>query len=164
MTGKQNMRPSMSLGTLLLRAALVLVCLVMLSFHMMSGLFAKYTATGQSSDSARVAKFDVAVTGPESDNVNISYTETGEGSGTYAITIVNNSEVAVEYTLQLDMVPVDGISAQFQQETGTIAPNATLTTNLQFTVNVEQLTEDATGTLIAVSQPFKVLAHVEQVD
>ena len=42
-------------------AALVLLLLTMLSIHMTSGLYARYTTTAEASDSARVAKFDVSV-------------------------------------------------------------------------------------------------------
>ena len=43
-------------------AAVVLLYLTLLSIHLTSGLFARYTTTVTASDSARVAKFDVDVT------------------------------------------------------------------------------------------------------
>lgn len=57
---KKNRRRSsyrIGLGGIILRAALVLFVLILLSVHLMGGLFAKYTTAGQGSDSARVIKF-----------------------------------------------------------------------------------------------------------
>lgn len=50
-----------------LRLAGILFCLTLVSFYMVSGLFAKYMTRGQGSDSARVIKFG-----------NITLTETGD--------------------------------------------------------------------------------------
>lgn len=47
--------------------ACVLLCLTLFSFHFCGGLYAKYTASGEGSDSARVIKFN-----------NITLTETGD--------------------------------------------------------------------------------------
>ena len=47
--------------------ASILFCLTLISVHFMGGLYAKYTATGSGSDSARVIKFG-----------NITLTETGD--------------------------------------------------------------------------------------
>ena len=57
---KKNRRRSsyrIGLGGIILRAALVLFVLILLSVHLMGGLFAKYRTAGQGSDSARVIKF-----------------------------------------------------------------------------------------------------------
>ena len=46
-----------------LRLAGILFCLTLVSFYMVSGLFAKYMTRGQGSDSARVIKFgDITLT------------------------------------------------------------------------------------------------------
>lgn len=46
-----------------LRLAGILFCLTLVSFYMVSGLFAKYTTSGKGSDSARVIKFgDITLT------------------------------------------------------------------------------------------------------
>lgn len=55
---QRNRRPSgIGLGGILIRVALVLAVLALLCVHLMGGLFAKYTTSGQGSDSARVIKF-----------------------------------------------------------------------------------------------------------
>ncbi len=50
-------------GTVMLAVALSLLCFVLISTHMTSGLYAKYMSTGSGSDSARVIKFgELAIT------------------------------------------------------------------------------------------------------
>ena len=68
-------------------AALVLLLLTMVSIHLTSGLYARYTTNSYDTDSARVAKFDVtAAVDPVQDQ-----------EGVFTLTVTNNSEVAVEY-------------------------------------------------------------------
>ena len=79
--------------------ACVLLLLTMVSVHLTSGLYARYTTTAAASDSARVAKFDVrgsAVAGLELD---CQTTTTGE----YIVTVENHSEVSVNYILYVTM-------------------------------------------------------------
>ena len=52
-----NRRSPMTPGERLMFLAGILFCLVLITTSMMGGLFARYTTTGTSSDSARVAKF-----------------------------------------------------------------------------------------------------------
>lgn len=84
-------------------AALVLLFLTMLSIHLTSGLYARYTATSTASDSARVAKFDVR-TGLQNDAVTVNCTA-ADASGEYLITVDNQSEVAVKYTIFVSLTP-----------------------------------------------------------
>ncbi len=76
-------------------AALVLLFLTMVSIHMTSGLYARYTATSTASDSARVAKFSIE--GTKDGTVTIS-TDT-DSQGNYQLTVFNHSEVSVTYSL-----------------------------------------------------------------
>ena len=76
-------------------AALILLLLTMVTTHMTSGLYARYTASATGSDSARVAKFDVAVSDIAFNN----------GDGTYTFTVTNNSEVTVGYSIVVQMHP-----------------------------------------------------------
>lgn len=94
---KPSGRPPMRLGSLMIRIAAVLLCLVMISFHLMGSMFARYTTSGNGSDDARVAKFDVEITGTATENVKITYAVT-EG-GVYTIEVENQSEVAVKYDI-----------------------------------------------------------------
>ena len=85
-------------------AALVLLLLTMISIHITSGLYARYTTTASGSASARVAKFDVNASLSEDVIVDCSANET---SGEYQITIENNSEVAIKYILYVTLKSKD---------------------------------------------------------
>jgi hypothetical protein len=69
-------------------AALVLRLLTMISVHITSGLYARYTSTASATDSARVAKFDVSC--------DVQPVKNSEG--VYTLTVTNHSEVAVKYS------------------------------------------------------------------
>lgn len=112
-----NGRPSgkLSLGGILLRAALLLLCLVLLTVHLMGSLFAKYSTTASGSDSARVARFDV--------QANCFYDNENDK---YTLTITNDSEVtvayAVSYSCNGEDLPV-GVTITFgDNNSGTLAP------------------------------------------
>lgn len=69
---KQNKeKPSVNLGSILIRVAAGLFILTMISIYLLSGLFARYVSSGQGSDSARVAAFG-----------DLTLTETGDFDGT----------------------------------------------------------------------------------
>lgn len=76
-------------------AALILLLLTMVTTHFTSGLYARYSSYATGSDSARVAKF--AVTGSVEP-------VTGQ-NGKYEITVDNDSEVAVEYCIDVKIDP-----------------------------------------------------------
>ena len=80
-------------------AACILFCLTLISIHLTSGLFARYTASDRENDSARVAKFDISENGAYfSESLLI---ETTPGSVEREIVVTNNSEVAVAYTVTI---------------------------------------------------------------
>ncbi len=81
-------------------AVAVLLCLALASTYFVSGLFARYTTSDQSSESARVAKFSIEGDGILSESIEVSLApgDTQEKS----FTIENNSEVAVEYTVTIN--------------------------------------------------------------
>ncbi len=100
-----------------MRAALILLCLTLISIRLTGGLYARYTAMAGGDDSARVAKFDVQVS--LSDGIQLS---NAQKSGEYTITVTNNSEVAIEYTLVLsftEAVP-SGLSAELDGNIGLV--------------------------------------------
>ena len=159
MANKQKYRPSIGLGGIALRVSLVLACLMMLSVHMMGGLFAKYSSSATGSDSARVAKFDIQLIGPEASAIAIS--DTGTENGVYQFTLKNDSEVAVSYELSVAAAEKPSeVTATFSHQTGELAPGAQQQITLTFTVDWSQIT----GTAYAQSFDFTVTAHVEQLD
>lgn len=142
-------------------AAAVLLFLTLLSIHLTSGLFARYTTTVTASDSARVAKFDVDVT---ADIEDITVDCAQSDSGTFILTVTNNSEVTVRYTLILTLLENKQIKATdlyMYKDTddtpyfpknnvytftnlGTLTPGANQTHNITFGVySWHTVTEDA---------------------
>jgi len=113
-------------------AAAVLLCLTLVSIHLTSGLYARYTASATGSDSARVAKFDVAVSiAPADGGVTLS---NENKSGSYTIIIENKSEVAIEYSLALSFADrPDGLGAKLGEANG-VADNKTISFSDKFTL------------------------------
>lgn len=83
-----------------IRVAAVLFCLTLLSVYLVTGLFARYSTTAQSSDQARVAAFSIQGGGALSKTIKAEVAP--NGSGTVTLAIHNKSEVAVEYTIVVD--------------------------------------------------------------
>ncbi len=79
--------------------ASVIFCLTLFSTYFVSGLYARYTSTGQAGSSARVAVFSVkggdALTKPI-----VAELVPGE-TVTKTLIIANNSEVAVDYKIEV---------------------------------------------------------------
>ncbi len=157
-------KPSDSFGYGVIRTLFILVCLLVLSFHMMSGLLAKYNAIGSGSDDARVAAFHVVVSGTPQES-DIVCTSVDNGNGTYTITIQNNSEVAVHYDLSLTITGnATGVRYDFSPESGDLAVGDTGTSALTFTVNWNDFTADKTGAKAEVTLAFTVTVNVTQID
>lgn len=88
------------------RIACVLLCLVLFSAHLCSGMFARYSIIGEGKGSGRVARANIAVerltsdtSGADSDSV--SFNE--EGNGTYSFKVTNHSEVALRVDMLIEL-------------------------------------------------------------
>lgn len=166
-------------------AALVLLLLTMISIHMTSGLYARYTANSTATDSARVAKFDV--------DAKVEQVKDGEGKpieGRFALTVTNESEVAVKYkvivtfdealpednTLSVGLTGAAGTALEgkktytFTNETDwKLAPNATpvehtLTIGINGVGGWQDYTKPAAGEKVDVTLKFSVDIVAEQID
>lgn len=154
-------------------AAFILFVLTLISMHMTSGLFARYTATATGTDSARVAKFDV-----RGEVAAVVDTE-----GKLILSVTNHSEVAVKYSIEVELpeslsIAVDGGDAKsvaegedsvaFTNESWILGPNAENAKEhtLQFAVvNWVDFTDPTTPAEIEqVKLDFKVRVHAEQID
>lgn len=79
--------------------AMVLLCLTMITTHLTSGLYARYIVRGSGEDDARVAKFYVTQDATKfSENLTISIEP---GTLEKQIQVINDSEVAINYTLTI---------------------------------------------------------------
>ena len=157
-------------------AALVLLFLTMISVHLTSGLYARYTVTATGSDSARVAKFDV--TGNGSGAVTVDCKDS-DNTGEYSITVTSNSEVAVRYTITVtfeESLSATDLTATLDETTlidnklvlsDTLAPNAGAkvhTLKLDMT-NWSSVSKRVDGAATAAwTLNFNVNIDVQQVD
>lgn len=160
-------RPSraVGVGSILMRIALVSFCLVLLSVHLMSGLFAKYTSNGEGGDEARVAAFKVNVVGGPASAIEVTCTDYNYNTGTYTITVTNRSEVAVKYTMRVEMANTAGVTPTFSNNgTGTLAVGGTNWETLTFTVDWAQFTASETGAEASANIAFTVYIDVVQID
>lgn len=71
MSKQNNGKSPVNLGGIMIRAAAVLFILTVITVYLLGGVLARYVATGQGSDSARVAKFG-----------ELTISETGDFDGT----------------------------------------------------------------------------------
>lgn len=78
-----------------LRLAAVMLCLVLFSAHLASGMFARYTTGASGGSSARVAKVGVEIIEQE------ALTLDSVGNGTYKFLVKNTSETAFRYDVKL---------------------------------------------------------------
>lgn len=93
-------------------AAIVLLSLVLVSFWLLSNMYARYTTQTEGSDSARVAKFNVTETGTATQRVKIDDAYPGFEK-TYDVSVTNNSEVALDYVMEIKN-KYENLPLQFQ--------------------------------------------------
>lgn len=96
--------------------ALVLLLLTLVTSHMTSGLYARYTTVNSISASARVAKFQVDTT-PGLTDVTVDVAQ--DSTGAYTFTVTNNSEVVVRYSVIVKMKqPISATMLQIALDSG----------------------------------------------
>lgn len=90
------------LSGIVTRLAAILLCLVLFSAHLASGMFAKYTSGASVNDSARVAKVQrIEVIEQE------ALTLDSVGNGTYKFLVKNHSETAFQYDIKLKITSTE---------------------------------------------------------
>ena len=147
-------------------AALVVLCLVLFSLNMTSGLLARYTTRGTVDGQARAAGFNTLAVGGES-NEPITFaqaeSEFESENNSYTVKLTNKSETAVRYTIKmvfpegaLDYLSVYHGTDELTPEAGTdtvsytgpeIAANAEedVTEEFKFAVDVAKFYEKYSG-------------------
>lgn len=191
---KPSNRPALRTGSIMMRIAAVLVCMVMASFYLMGGMFARYTASGGSKDDARVAKFQVDVTFQNVAQGTVDATlQYNAVDSTYAIAVNNASEVAIRYDIQIKDIEVQikvedrevenavlqGVSLTLEGATHEVDGTAVLFENvgvmpanaenpnthvLQFMVDWDAFLKDISGENVTATITFNVQVDVVQVD
>ncbi len=178
------------MGDIMIYAAGVLLLLVVLSTHMMAGLFARYTTHSTSQDQARVAGFSVNIGGVNDDIAVTCLRKTDDtvaNGGTYTITVKSESEVAVRYDIVMTLTSPLPAGVAVSLDDGTIAPVMALDADdtgivsfaevgeiapgrfeakheLHFNVDWAEFTKNASGRKAEASLDFDVTVTVTQID
>ena len=168
--------------------AVLLICLLMFSLYLTSGMLARYTTTATAGDKARAAKFDVGATG-STGTMAFVYTDgkfapNPADSNVYTLTVTNKSEVAVRYNVVIENVPAYitatvGETVYSSDENGKItiaalgelAANTTANGVMTITFNVtdgclDTLEQTDSDTLVAKDQTieFDAIIKIVQID
>lgn len=91
-----------NLSGIVMRIAAVLICLVLFSAHLASGMFARYTVSGGGDGSANVASYHVEIVPADNNQSDALGTTSNSGDVSYRF-MVDNSEtdVPVKYSLSV---------------------------------------------------------------
>ena len=146
---------------LVFRLGVALLCVMLVTFSMVSGLYARYSSTATGEAGASVAKFDVQVTGDDGVFVDVSQAT----DNVYTIKITNLSDVTVRYTLSVS--DISGVSATFDGPNGgeMLSGAGPISRELTFTVTDWGLvTKEMTGNEGRVELGFIITVNIEQVD
>lgn len=154
-------------------AAAVMLCLTLLSSHVVSGVYASYATGSQLIEGARVAKFSITGDGILSEPI-AAELKPG-GFETASLNIHNNSEVAVEYTINVanetDNLPLQlslektgsSLSAQGADVTFTDQQLAGDHVD-QYTLRIDWKAEDNASTLMGKVDYITVTVTAAQID
>lgn len=156
--GKKSTRPNW-----ILRVAGVLFCLTLLSTHLTSGLYARYSTTWSGSASARVAKFEVTDTGTFTQDLYLEYNPGANNN--YTIVVENRSEVTVKCSVEVkrlsNNIPVD-MTVTGSITDVTFAPNDTTGKSMDLTLNWPSSKNDAAYSYEV--DAFRVTVTAEQIN
>ena len=142
------------------RVAIGLLCVLFIMTYALSAIYARYTARSSDSSNANVVKFDVQVTGDADVSADVTQT-VGEA---YTVTIDNNSDLSVRYTLSVTDIP--GVNITFDRSSGVLQPGAdNFLCNLTFEVtDWDLITADMEGSADSKTFNFTITVNVEQLD
>lgn len=158
------MKPARRKRNIPMYAAGVLLCLTLLTTHIVSWLYARYITVGSAVDAARTAAFYL-----EAEGTLMQYVQSDIIPGTpqqKTLKIVNHSEVAMEYCLtvrrETSNLPLDVTltgSEMIQELNGTFSVTATLNPGEQTDVYTLTLQWEASET-----EPDPNLAYMGMLD
>lgn len=164
-----------------IRIASVMLCLVLFSLYMTSGMFAKYTTGGNGKGNGRVAKFSVTATDAGENVYVFDQAAEQQPDGSYTVTIKNDSEVAVRYTiiLKFDRAIPDyltitpaGFNVEYEDgrkvarlEGGDLIPNNdTVTKKITFGVDYDKFVDGVTLGQQTETLSFDTIVRLTQID
>ena len=167
-----------------IRIASVMLCLVLFSLYMTSGMLAKYTTGGKGKIDSRVAKFNVtAADRGESEYVFDQATVTPDGYGNYSVTVKNDSEVAVRYTIilrfnkdkpdYLTITPIENVTVSYDENDkkvvmltgGDLIPKSSaVTKTIKFGVDYDEFVDGVTLGQQTETISFDTIVRLTQID
>lgn len=139
-----------------------LLCALLVTSHMMGGLYARYTSGAEGASSARVAKFAFTESwGMQTQSIPLSGAELIPGGKiTVPVTVENNGEVTIRYT-----VKVENLTGNLPITVGDLA-NETIgigeTKN--FNIEIEWPSDQSKTDYMGKMDILRVSVTVEQVD
>ena len=175
MTMKKNRKMNIPMSI-----ASILLCLVLFSLYMTSGMLAKYTTGGGAKGNGRVAKFSVTLE-PDGDTEFEFIQKAEQPAGKYKLKVSNPSEVAVRYTLVLEFpdslppyVKVMRGETEIPPETadrkivrlngGDLAPKGTGEETISFAVDYNVFVREVGAGVNTVTLDFSAIANFVQID
>lgn len=149
---------------LVFKIGVLLLCAMLVTSYMMSGLYARYTVTAFASDSARVAKFTFTdgqmQMQAQSFVIYSSSVYPGQIVGSYQVAIENKSEVAISYVIKFenltDNLPVKDVT----RPPDVLVPNQTTSIIFQ----IPWLSTDNSPDYAGKTDIVRITVSVEQVD
>lgn len=137
-----------------LSVAAVLLCLVLVTAHFTSGMYARFVTRAQGSDRSHAAEFDVSAT-PD-------YAEVNAGENGYEIKVKNSSNFSVDYVVNItfdEEKDVGRFSIDSAALSGVLTANGT--DGSTATIPVTFVLQDDKGDGTA---PFTVTVSFTQID
>ena len=158
-----------------LSVAAVLLCLVLVSAHFTSGMYARYVTRSNGADTGHIAAFQVTAEATKTGPVKIVSGVTEDGKSTYEVKILNPSETAVRYEAQVLFTSDEDknlfTDADSMTFSGELAPGGeateTLTLNMSDSFATDAMDLSFSNDVIpgdAGSVPFTVLVTFTQID
>ena len=119
------------------RIGVALLCAMLITCHMMGGIYARYIAGATGNATASVARFSVSCSSPDANTTKTLEIGSSE-TVTYSFTVTNNSDVSIQYTIEIDGLP-QGVTVTGNSGTFTLKHGASQNHTLTF-----QATDSAT--------------------
>ena len=117
---------------LVFRIGVALLCAILITSHMMGGLYARYHFGATSNATASVAVFDVSCSSPDT-NTTKTLEIGSEETVTYSFTVTNTSDVTIQYTIVIENLP-QGVTVSGNSGTFTLKYGASQDHTLTFGV------------------------------
>ena len=140
---------------LVLRVGVALLCALLITSHMMGGLYARYYSGFTGNATANVAAFSVSCSSSD-DNTTKTLEIGSKETVTYSFTVTNTSDVTIQYTILIVNLPqgvnVSGNSGTFILKHGEHGASKSHTLIFQATDAATEVTEQKVSIKIDAAQ------------